>query len=185
MPTQKRKLNINLVIKEESSESFSGQIISWAFTYGRYIIIITQIVVLSVFFLRFKLDRDHTDLKETVVQKQALIESVSNTEAEIRSIQTKLSHIRQLTTNQDAFLKVLRFFQENTPKDTVFLNLKITADKVSFKATAENLRSFNFFLRRLQQENKFKEVILDDIIRRPDGRIEFKIDTSIILKGFT
>ena len=78
MPADKRKININLIVKEDLGEALSSQILSWALTYGRYIIIITQIVVLSVFFLRFKLDRDHTDLKEAVTQKQALLESISD-----------------------------------------------------------------------------------------------------------
>jgi len=78
VPADKRKININLIVKEDLGEALSSQILSWALTYGRYIIIITQIVVLSVFFLRFKLDRDHTDLKEAVTQKQALLESISD-----------------------------------------------------------------------------------------------------------
>lgn len=185
MAAHKKRPNINLVIKTDTDESFSGQVLSWAFTYGRYIIIITQIIVLSVFFLRFRLDRDHTDLKESVTQKQALIESVSDLEAEIRHVQQQLKHIREITTNQDGFLKVIRYLQENTPSDSTYSSLSISPDSINLNATVLNLRSFSFFLKKLQQNNKFTEVVLEDIQRRNDGRIEFKINAKINLKGFT
>ena len=185
MPAQKKRLNINLIVKEKTEESFSGQFLAWALTYGRYIIIITQIFVLSVFFLRFKLDRDHTDLKESVSQKQALVESVSDLETEIRQVQGKLIYIKEITAYQDGFLKVIRFLQENTPSDTTFSTLVISTEKIHFSATAKNLRTFNLLLGKLQQGNKFTDVTLEDILRKSDGRIEFKIEANINLKEFT
>ena len=186
MPTvHKKKPNINLVIKSEPEVSFSGQLLAWAFTYGRYIIIITQIIVLSVFFLRFRLDRDHTDLKESVTQKQALIESVADLETEIKRVQQRLSNIHQISVNQDGLIKIIRFLQNSTPTDTTYTNLSITSESISFTATSKNLRSFSYFLRRLQVDNKLTEVTIDDIVRRNDGRIEFKIQAKVNLKAFT
>ncbi|MCL4339068.1 hypothetical protein M1271_05255 [Patescibacteria group bacterium] len=184
MPAAKKKVNINLIVKEDVDESFSGQALSWALTYGRYIIIITQIVVLSVFFLRFKLDRDHTDLKDSVSQKQALVESISDLEGNIRQVQAKLAYIGQVTNNQDAILKIIRFLQNLTPSDTVYSTLSINATSLSFNATSGNLRSFNFFLRQLQQDNKLTEVTLNDIQRQPDGRISFKITANVNINKF-
>ena len=111
MSAQNKKVNINLLIKDDLSKSFYGQLLSWVLTYGRYIIIITQIIVLSVFFLRFKLDRENTDLEESVSQKRAIIESITDLEKDIRVIQGKLSNVGQITTNQDFPSKILRFLQ--------------------------------------------------------------------------
>lgn len=185
MAAPKKKININLVIKQEVASDFIGQIFSWALTYGRYIIIITQIFVLSVFFLRFKLDRDYTDLKELVSQKQALIESVSDLENEIRRIQTRLSYIRQLSTNQDGFLRVLTYLSTHAPSDTTIVTLSLGKEKIAFAAVVDNLKSFSFLLSQLQQDNKFFDVTLEDIFRRPDSRIEFKISAKMNLKSFT
>lgn len=185
MSAQKKKLNINLVVKGDTEDTFSGQLLAWALTYGRYIIIITQIFVLSVFFLRFKLDRDHTDLKESVSQKQALVESVSDIETEIRRVQGRLIHIKDITANQDGLMKVIRFLQENTPSDTTFSTLALSPEKIHFSATAKNLRTFNLLLGKLQQGNKFTDVTLQDILRRSDGRIEFKIEAKINLEEFS
>ena len=184
MPAQKKKININLLVKEEAG-SFSKQFLSWALTYGRYIIIITQITVLAVFFLRFKLDRDHTDLKETVSQKQAIVESVADLETDFRRIQAKLANIRLLTTNQNILSKVLYFLEENVPSDASFGLISLTPDEIGFNATVSSLRSFSFILKQLQKDNKFIEVTLEDIARRSDGRIEFKVKAKINIKAFT
>lgn len=179
----KHKKSINLIIADRDT-SVSGQVLSWALTYGRYIIIVIQIVVLSVFFLRFKLDRDHTDLKEAVSQKQALVQSVADVEAEIRAVQKKLANIRKSTTNQDLSIRILQFLQDNTPSDTNYTILNISTDSVSFIATAKDLKSFNFLLRRFQQPNRFVDVNLEDIQRRTDGRVEFKVQAKINPSGF-
>jgi Tfp pilus assembly protein PilN len=178
MPAHKNK-NINLIIKLGQPTSFSEQFLSWALTYGRYIIIITQIVVLSVFFARFKLDRDHTDLKETVLQKQALIESISDLEKDIVKTQKKLGNIRQLTKNQDKYIVLIQFLQENIPSDTSFSFLSIRPDKIQFSATTDTLRSFGYLIKKFQQENRFSEATLDDISRKSDGKIEFKINAKV------
>jgi len=183
MSAQKPKVNINLVVREQPT-SFSEQFLAWALTYGRYIIILTQITVLIVFFLRFKLDRDHTDLKESVSQKQAIVESVADLETDIRRVQGKLADIRSTTENQNLYSKVLHFLQENTPVDTYYTTVSLSTDRISFSATASNLRSFSYLLQQLQKENKFSEVSLEDILRRTDGKIEYKVKAKINQKFF-
>ena len=184
MSSSKKQASINLLIKDEFGESFSEQLLAWILTYGRYIIIITQIVVLSVFFLRFKIDREHTDLRELVSQQQNILESMSDNEGEIRRIQTRLSNIKQISENQDALIKIILYLQKHTPTDTIYSNLTLDKEKITFNATSLNLRSFSFLLRELQNEQKFYDVSLENILRRENGRVEFKISARIKIKEF-
>lgn len=185
MAARKKPVNINLIIKEQTGDSISEQFLSWILSYGRYIIIITQIIVLSVFFFRFKIDRDHTDLKELVTQKQAIVESLSDLETEVRSVQGRLTNVKNISSSQNALLNVIRFLQQKIPSDTIFSNLLLSSDNISFQATSANLRSFSFILSQLQQDKKFSEVILQDMNRKANGRIDFKIDAKLNLKEFT
>ncbi len=184
MAARNKQVNINLVVKEQTGDSFSAQFLSWILTYGRYIIIITQIIVLSVFFFRFKIDRDHTDLKELVTQKQAILDSLTDLETEVRRVQGRLANIRTVSNYQDSLLKVVRFLQQKTPADTIYTNLILSSDKISFQATSGNLRSFSYLLYQFQQDKKFSEVTLSDMNRKADGRIDFKIDAKLNIKEF-
>lgn len=184
MSARHKPVNINLVVKDDLNASFSGQLLSWILTYGRYIIIITQIVVLSVFFLRFKLDREYADLKESVSQKQAIVESIIDLEKDVRSLQNKLAHLNQSVVNQDTPVKIVRFLQETIPTDTVFTKLTFNQDKINITATSGSLRSFSLLLSQLQKDKKFSDLSLDEINRRPDGRVEFSISAKINIKEF-
>jgi len=184
MPASKQKTSINLVIKPEEQLNLSSQFLNWALTYGRYIIIIIQIVVLSVFFMRFKFDRDRTDLRETVSQKKALIESITEMENEIRKVQKKLADIKLITTEQDIYLRLINFLEDNTPVETTFSLLSFSSDKVSFVAVAQDLKTFNYLLKRIQDEKLFTDIALEDLKRRADGKVEFRVMTKLVTKSY-
>lgn len=185
MAARSKKSGINLIIKPEINESFATQLLNWSLTYGRYIIIITQIGVLTVFFLRFKLDREHTDLKEFIDQKQAVVESFSDLEQEIRSVQKKLVNIQTISASQNVIPNILDYVQSVTPQDTVFLSLSLRSNTIEFSATSPSLGSFNQLLRGIQNDDKFQEVKLMDLTRQKTGRIEFRIQANVVTNAFT
>ena len=86
-------ISINLLGQEDLSHTPGGRMVQWAMTYGRYIMILTEIVVLGAFVSRFSLDRKLTDLKEEITQKQAIIEANSELEQNIRTLQNQLERI--------------------------------------------------------------------------------------------
>ena len=63
-------MNINLF--PVSERTFSEKVLYFSLHYLRYIIVLTQITVIAVFFFRFKVDQEIIDLKEKVTQKQEI-----------------------------------------------------------------------------------------------------------------
>lgn len=184
MSAQKQKKSINLVVKPDEEQSISSQFLAWALTYGRYIIIIIQIVVLSVFFMRFKLDRDRTDLKESTTQKRALIESFADMELEINRIHKRLANIKLISANQDIYLRVINFLEKNTPAATTYSLLTLSRNNLNIVATADNLKTFNFLLKKIQNESLLTDIQLSDLKRRTDGRVEFRLQAKISVRSF-
>ncbi len=144
-------------------------------TYGRYIIILTQITVLTVFFARFKFDREYADLQEKVQQKQAIISSFGDLEAEVRRIQQKLDNIGTISKKQNLSISLLQFFQEHVPRDTKFSSISYDGQSIAINVSLSSMRSFNVLLSQLQTEGWFSEILVEDINRRPDGRIVVQI----------
>ncbi|MDO8741626.1 MAG: hypothetical protein Q7J11_00595, partial [Candidatus Roizmanbacteria bacterium] len=60
------KYKINLLEKKETS--LLDKLTFFGLNYLRYIIVITQLVVIGVFFYRFQIDQSIIDLKEGVNQ---------------------------------------------------------------------------------------------------------------------
>ena len=88
--TAARKLTeINLLPKERWETGVLGKLLKWALNIGRYVVVFTELVVIGAFLYRFGLDRQLTDLKEEIGQKQALVESFGDFEAKFRDLQEK------------------------------------------------------------------------------------------------
>lgn len=68
------KYRINLLPQKETP--LTEKIVYFALNYLRYIIVITQLVVIAVFFYRFQIDQKIIDLKESVDQKKEILQIV-------------------------------------------------------------------------------------------------------------
>src|SRR5690242_19528934 len=67
----------------------------WLVTYGRFIIIIVELVVLSAFGLRFSYDTQLADLKDNIKKQSNLLESYYIDEPRIRVFQKKLDFVKK------------------------------------------------------------------------------------------
>jgi len=83
------KYQINLLPKKE--KDFVDRGIYFALHYLRYVLVLTQIVVIAVFFYRFQIDQEIIDLKDELTQKQEIV-AVSApllSEAQVVDVKTK------------------------------------------------------------------------------------------------
>lgn len=172
-------ISINLLGEEDLSHTPQGRIVKWALTYGRYIMIGTEIVVLLAFISRFSLDRKLTDLKEDISQKQAILEANLPFERDITRIQEELTLIRGLTGDQQKPLDMINRIQSIVPEDVSLDSLKITSDKVSADATAKTSGSFSQFIANLQAAKGISHVEIGDINKSASSGIVFKFTASL------
>lgn len=170
--------NINLLPGEK--EKKSGKFLTWVLTYGRYIIIGTEIVVLLAFLSRFKFDRDLTDLHSSISQKQAVILAAQDLEREVRGLQDRLSIIKKLNRERDFPPKLLAAFESLTPADVILREFSLDGTKLSLTAIALSNESFSTFLNNLSASAYFADISLDSVGKAKSGAgVEFKISTSL------
>lgn len=173
-------VDINLLPGEELGRKPSGKFLTWALTYGRYIIIGTEIIVLLAFLSRFKLDRELTDLHQSIAQKQAVVLAASDLEHEVRDLQDRLSIIKKLEQQRGLSPKLLSTFEGITPQDVTLIELSMETSRLALKATALSNKGFTTFLNNLSASPRFGDVSLDDVRKAKNGvGIEFKISTSL------
>ncbi|MBI3955663.1 PilN domain-containing protein [Candidatus Gottesmanbacteria bacterium] len=169
-----KPIAINLLGQEDLKHTPQGRIISWALTYGRYIMIGTEIVVLLAFISRFSLDRKLTDLKEEISQKQAILEANVDLERDIRLLQDELVKIKQTTSGQSVPLGTLTLLQAILPADVYVETLDIATDRLSVAAVAASTYGFSQFLTNLQAAKQFSRIDIGDIKKNASTGIEFK-----------
>ena len=168
------KLAINLIPKEEAKKKAWDKFLKWVLTYGRYIIIGTEIVVLVAFLFRFKLDRDLKDLSDEVKNKHVMIESFGNLEEQTRALQAYLATIKSLDNQSPSNAQLLTSLSSLTPQDVIYSQLNINSPKVSLSATAFSLGGLSAFLEGMKRSEEFKNVSIESLQEASSG-IEFTV----------
>jgi Tfp pilus assembly protein PilN len=174
-----KELKINLLGGDDLSHTPWGRLIMWATTYGRYIMITTEIVVLLAFISRFSLDRKLTDLTEEISQKQAIIEANALFEQDVRALQAKMTHIKTLMGTQGVPLEVLTLVQQYIPRDVYLASYDFAAGKLTVSAVAATSGGLAQFLGRLQTSSALSDITVGDIRRGATSGIEFQFTAMV------
>lgn len=169
---------INLLQREDLEHTPIGRITTWAVTYGRYIMIGTEIVVLLAFISRFSLDRKLTDLKEEIGQKQLILQANLPFERDLKLLQDKLAAVKTLLNNQNQPIDRVTLFQSLIPQGVYLESYDASQDKVTIAAVAGSTESFTQFLVNLQATPEITNVDVGDIKKQPLVGIRFKLTTE-------
>jgi len=130
------KKEVSFLPEEDNVNSTSSRIILWLTTVGRYVIVFTELIVISAFLSRFWLDRTNADLSEAVRQQKAILESTSKFEKDYSALQKRLKLIRNLYTSQPEYESSLTALVESTPDDITYTNLSLSRDTSNNEVSA-------------------------------------------------
>lgn len=171
-------VQINLLGESDLEHTPIGRIITWATTYGRYIMIGTEIVVLLAFISRFSLDRKLTDLNDEISQKQTIITVNSDLEDQINVLQGQLTKIRSTIKDQNIPLTLLDSFQNLLPPDVYLTAFDFANNQLKLNAIAGTTTGFSQFINLLTNNNNFKQIELGQVTKDISG-INFQISAAM------
>jgi Tfp pilus assembly protein PilN len=178
-PAQSR-ININLLTQDEFSQSMIGKFLLWALSIGRYVVVITELIVIISFLSRFKLDRDLTDTNEAIERQKAVIQSYGTLEQEFKNYQHQLEFINEETPIVYTH-EVLSMLESSLPFDVKVTNVSTSKDTASIKAVALSLPSFGQFLNTLLTQPAVASVSLGQVSAEEQGNI-VEFDVQIAFK---
>lgn len=161
------RYNINLFPPPE--QTLLDRLIFFSFHYLRYILVITQLVVLSVFTYRFAVDQDIVDLKDSLKQKQEIITVSSPLLQQVVSTDKKTTIIKSLIKDQSSFSQMLAYYLERFPQDITAQKLSVAPNEIDLQGTAKQISTLQNFYNRLKKENRFKQIELKNVQRTEDG----------------
>lgn len=170
---------VNLLGNDEWGRTPIGQTIAWAVTYGRYIMIGTEIIVLLAFVSRFSLDRKKTDLDEEITQKQAILQANAQLEKDIRAVHAQIATINALLPAQKATTTLLFYIQSMLPPDVYLQSLAVTKNKLTADAVAGTTLGFSQFLANMSAEKNLKDLAISEVRRTQLTGINFHLTATI------
>ncbi len=171
-----RRYQINLLQKKEAS--FISRIVYFSLHYLRYVVVLTQIVVIFVFFYRFKVDQEILDLKDSIDQKEEIIKVTLPLIEEAQAIDNKTNQIKQILKKQNQFITNLDYIFSIFPAKAVLANFEISSSVIKLTGSTNDLETVKLFFEKLKRDRKFKRVIIDQISKSGFG-FEFSIVISV------
>ncbi len=170
---------INLLPHQEPP--FMEKLFSWILTFGRFIIIGVELVVLLAFLSRFKLDRDLVDLHDRIKNEELIVKSLSNVEMKSINFQKRLSEISSLDKNSRNTVGVLLEIPALVPNDVFLDSLNIRENRLKIEARTSSGIGTSAFLQRLKSNPHLNNFSLDRITRDETlgGQIKFTTTASL------
>lgn len=183
-PKNQLRLKLNLLHPNEIPPSLPTRFLRWVVSYGRYIVIFTEIIVVSAFVYRFKLDYDLDALKTSINKDVPFIEGLISDEALIVQTQTKLKTIGMSYNASPNWHRIFQDLSTVIPKSVRVNSLNIdnsdnTTEYISIKFVGETASNndLGLFIRKLRdlkddQGNKmYKDIVLDTLNYNKDSLI--------------
>lgn len=155
------KNRINLLLPKE--QVLADKIIYFALNYLKYILVITQIFVIGVFFYRFKVDQQIVDLKDGLTQKQEIVAVSQPLINEAKSTDRKIKVAREIMQKQENLKEMTSYLLSRFPDNVILDDLKIGLNEINFRGVSNNAAILQVFRNRLQKEARFKIVDLKNI----------------------
>ena len=179
----KTKKSINLLPHDPFEESLLGQVLSWGLMIGKWIVIATQIVVVSVFLFRFGMDRKANNLRRSIEKEVVKIKAYETIENNFRLAQARLVLAKPLIEQQ---AKVKTSFQNQAsliPKDIWLEKIEVDQDQINLVAYAYSMNSFNQFLENLKNSGEFRRISIQNIESGIEKQAKLKFSLAASFKS--
>ena len=164
-------LKVNLLPKEELEKRPLGKVLKWMLSYGRYIVISVELVVLLVLFSRFIFDRRLADLNDSIEQKQAIVIAAKDLENSIRTYQDRIKQIKELEGKRSSYGKLIDKLKEVTPKEISYKSISIDENVLSLSGSALTNVSFARLLSTLKNDTDFSQIEIQELRKQKDTAI--------------
>lgn len=177
----KHKLvNINLLPKDAFADSLVGKYLEWALTTGRYIVIVTQAIVVLTFFQRFTLDRELSDLNDSIATSQFAISTFATTEESVRALQSKAEFISKLEDSAD-LVAALKFLDGLSVGNVDYESMNVNSQVFNVSGTAFSRETFERYVSRVRAYPGVTDVVLSNYTQKegaPGLDFSIRIDFS-------
>lgn len=181
-PPPRLRIKLNLLYPQGIIEKLPIKFLKWLISYGRFIVIAVEVVVVAAFVFRFTLDARLDDLKRKINNEKPFIEGLSTDEALIRQTQLKLTTISSKYQELDKWSELLPKISRYVPSQIRFTSLALDKNgspEISFKIIGKSKSNvdLSIFLNNLKKDPIFKNINLDTI-SFDQGEISFTISGS-------
>jgi Tfp pilus assembly protein PilN len=175
----KNQKSINLLPQEEFEGSVTGRVLKWTMSTFRYIVIVTEMIVMGAFLSRFWLDAKNADLSDSLKIKTAQIQAQSDFEKSFRDFQSRISILAQLEKNPKPTV-VIGNIVSGLPSDVALSAISYQDSLATLKGVSASEIGVAQFIANLKADKSFKKITLGQITSSQLNQLEtvFNVDLT-------
>ncbi|TXH62563.1 MAG: hypothetical protein E6Q84_01030 [Thiothrix sp.] len=158
-----RKKVINLLPRDKFESSGLGYVLMWLLAFGKWAVIVTQLIVMGTFLWRFGLDRKLTDVKKSSAKYAAIVKSYDQLERDFLTAQKKLSAASEIVKSQENIQSEFASLASYTPIDVWYEKLSVGRESTSVTGYAKSLQGFGKFLGKVSEDKRYSGVSINKI----------------------
>jgi len=157
-----RLKELNLLPKEIWERGFFGQLLRWIISSGRYVVVFTELIVISAFLYRFGLDKTLLEIQKSILNKQQLITSYGDLEPNFLLIQKRLNIIKD-TSGHQLIPSSLDLLSQMVPAESVLSSVSVNNKNIVIEGKVNSQTGLATLLNQAQAKDQFKEVVLENV----------------------
>lgn len=181
MAKKTKELTINLLPQEEFDASTLGRVLKWILTTFRYIVTVTEMIVMIAFLSRFWFDARSADLIDSINQRSAIVASYSAFESKFRTTQDKLKIYQSFSLDSQRLSPTIEDLSTRVPSDVTLTEISINNSKIEITAQSQNENSITNFINNLNASTFTADASLKSVESRSGPTTAYAITAS--LKG--
>ncbi len=178
-----RKKTINLLPRDPWEKTWWGEVLEWGLMVGKWIVIVTQLIVMGVFLMRFSLDRRLNDLNKDIGMEVAKIKAYETVENEFRRLQERVKIAKSAIEKRKVVFGILEKVARMTPGDIWLERIEVSPKDLRLVAYTSSIGSFSRFLRAMQTSELFTNISLESVSSGAEKRARLKFALQASLGG--
>lgn len=171
--------DVNLLPSDDLEGRPGGIFLKWALTWGKRIVVTTELIVILAFLSRFWLDTEVANLSEKIEQKIAIVKSEAEFEKSFRALSKRVERsaaIEALPTPLEIYTKIQPLLPPALPLSKIVMD----NESVSLFASSDEStlgRLVNLF----KNSPNFTNVSVDGVSLQPSGGIvDYSLRASLV-----
>ncbi|MEX0622136.1 MAG: PilN domain-containing protein [Candidatus Woykebacteria bacterium] len=180
------EININLMPGGEKPAGTVGTAVHWALTVGRFLVILTEIIAISIFVLSIKLSTDKQGLKEDIQVLTAQVDTEAEFENEFRFVQNRINEIKGLRAAHFLNNAVIAELLKLLPRGMKLDSLEISKNQVTFSGSFRSPRELQTLISSFSQSQKIVGLNISNLEHPTEKQSDFTFsaDALIVSEGF-
>lgn len=166
---------INLMPADDDLESRpGGKFLKWALSWGKKIVVLTELIVVLAFLSRFWLDSEVANQSEDIGRRKTIISASADFEKEFRATQNLTQQIKK-ATNLPATTKIYDAAKSLISPNISITKITIKDLKVSVEGNGDD-HSISSLVSSFKNSPDFESVILERVSKQsPSASVDFSL----------